>query len=337
MTTSADEPDSIGAYPGPAVAASAPPAAGARRRRGPEPWVWVAYALALLAVAWLLYLGLRFDGTGPIRAFSYGPIFLTVAACLTLLVGLVRTFLFRPVLRRQRLPGLLCLAAVIGFINYPIPFPAAREGRPSTVRFTLPVEGEWTVVWGGEEPRDNLLARVRADRRWGLDLVVTGEDGKSHVDSGARLVDYLAWDRPVLAPADGVVVRAVDGLPDQSPGAWQRGVEEFGNHVVIRVAEGEYVFLAHLREGSLLVGEGDAVRAGQELARVGNSGFSTFTPEPHLALHLQDSPEPHLGQAVPWRFHDYEVGGTPVEVGLPRGGRGSGGSFTGERVRARER
>lgn len=60
-----------------------------------------------------------------------------------------------------------------------------------------------------------------------------------------------------------------------------------GNHVMIDC--GEYaVLLAHFRNGSLRVREGEGVTKGQELGEAGNSGQST---EPHLHVHVQRLPE----------------------------------------------
>ncbi len=306
---------------------------GRRRRSGRvEVWVQFAYLLTLLTVAHVLYLSMRNEGRLPIYTFWFGSGVLTVAALLTLLVGSVRSLLFRPFMRRSRLQGIFCIALVLVAVNYPYPFPAAREGQPSAVRFQLPVRGEWVVVWGGEDPEDNVLAIQRPDRRWGLELVQVDDEGSTHVRPGTKLTEYHAFDAVVFAPADGEVVAARSDMRDNPPDARRVVDEEFGNHVVIRVAEGEYVFLSHLKEGSVLVEAGDTVRAGQELGRVGNSGFSTTTPEPHLALHLQDTAEPRFGQAVPWYFHDYRVGNARIERGLPRGGRGSTGELIGERI-----
>ena len=112
-----------------------------------------------------------------------------------------------------------------------------------------------------------------------------------------------------------------DTLPDQLPGtARDRSCDEFGNMIVLEVAEAEYLFLCNLKQGSILVGPDEHVESGQELARVGNSSCSRFTPQPHLALHLQDTPVPRWGQAVPWFFNSYNSGSSMVLRGLPSGG-----------------
>ncbi|MFX4228784.1 MAG: M23 family metallopeptidase [Porticoccaceae bacterium] len=56
-----------------------------------------------------------------------------------------------------------------------------------------------------------------------------------------------------------------------------------GNHVAIDCG-GFFVFLAHLRRGSILVARGDSVETGDPLGQMGNSGNSS---EPHLHVHAQ--------------------------------------------------
>lgn len=298
-----------------------------------EWWVFAAYGLLGLTFGCLLYLGARPAGQGPIWVFLHGRLFLGLAGLLLLAIAIAVSALRRPFLRPSRVRAFFALALVIGTINYPFPFPSRHERNESLVDFEWPVEGEWTVVWGGEPTKANLLARTRPDRRWGLDLVLL-EDGRSHRGEGTRAEDYHAFDAAVLAPAAGRVVAAVDDVPDREPPFGRGSGEEFGNHLVIEVAEGQYCFLAHLREGSITVSVGEEVVAGQGVARVGSSGHSAYTPEPHLALHLQDDPAPRRGQAIPWRFHGLLIGGRKVDPVLPRGGV-EGGRFVGQRVAGR--
>ena len=223
------------------------------------------------------------------------------------------------------------LAFVVLTVSYPIPFPSRHEGHPSPVDFRLPVRGEWTVAQGGDACGTGLLARTRADRRWGLDLLVTDPaTGELRRGASGSLDDWLAFGRAVLAPADGSVVRAHDDEPDLPPEQWTFEGEELGNYLVLEVAPEEYVFLAHLRRGSLGVRAGERVERGQELAEVGSSGYSRATPWPHLALHLQDTPEPRWGQGIPWRFAGYRVADGERASGFPEGP--CGGARWGQRL-----
>ena len=74
-----------------------------------------------------------------------------------------------------------------------------------------------------------------------------------------------------------------------------------GNVTVIELESGQFVVLAHLRQGSLQVENGDSVQTGDMLARVGNSGNTTM---PHLHLQVQthsDLWDPE-NRSVPFAF-----------------------------------
>jgi hypothetical protein len=174
------------------------------------------------------------------------------------------------------------------------------------------------VVWGGPTPKVNYHA-VMADQRWAFDLMIT-VDGRSFRSDGTRLEDYHAYGRPVLAPAAGVVRSVRNDEPDEPVGA-SRVLRAAGNHVVLEVAPGEFLFVAHLQRGSIRLEPGDVVSAGQVIGRVGNSGNSS---EPHVHLHLQDSTRTYLAEGIPFYFHDYRVRGIDIERGMPLGGRSRG-------------
>lgn len=94
--------------------------------------------------------------------------------------------------------------------------------------------------------------------------------------------EYHTYDAPVLAPCDGSVVEALDGIRDMPVPQMDRE-HMLGNHVIIK-CDGFFVVLAHFRQGSVLVGKGQQVKAGDKLGRIGNSGNSA---EPHLHIHAQ--------------------------------------------------
>lgn len=295
-----------------------------------EVWPRVAWVVLGLLAAWALYLGARPAGRGPIAAWSFGPALLTFAALAVGLFGVVRSFRRRPFATRRRVRALFALGAVVAAANLPFPFPSRHQGHPLRIPLEWPVEGTWTVVWGGRDPDRNLLARARPDRRFGMDLVVA-QDGRLRRGQSDELTDWFSFDRLVRAPAAGRVVRIEDGHPDLSPGTRSSGAH-LGNHVVLRVDREAYLFVAGLRQGSISVAEGEDVLAGTPLGRVGSSAGSPFTPWPHLALHVQDTPEPFWGQAIPFRFTGLLIGGQPAAPGIPRGGVAPDGSLIGEQV-----
>jgi murein DD-endopeptidase MepM/ murein hydrolase activator NlpD len=90
----------------------------------------------------------------------------------------------------------------------------------------------------------------------------------------------------VLAPADGVVTEAIDGVRDNVPRS-MNPLSALGNAVFIQHSEHEVSVLAHFKRSSLKVKAGDVVKKGQVLGQCGNSGNSS---EPHIHYHLQDTP-----------------------------------------------
>jgi len=112
--------------------------------------------------------------------------------------------------------------------------------------------------------------------------------------------EHLVFGREVTAPCEGEVVHAEDGHPDRAVGEPDR--DSFaGNHAILRCG-GVDVVLAHFTPGSLAVKEGERVRTGTFLARVGNSGASDA---PHLHVHAQKPGgplSPMSGEPVAVRF-----------------------------------
>jgi murein DD-endopeptidase MepM/ murein hydrolase activator NlpD len=185
--------------------------------------------------------------------------------------------------------------------------PTTRGAYRTKSRLGSPVEGQWQVLWGGRSWADNRHASV-PDMRYALDLVIRGGDGHTYRGRGRKNEDYLAWDRPVMAAGDGVVVVAQDGFPDTPPNHPRTG-SLYGNFVVVDHGHGEYSLYGHLKEGSLRVRPGDAVSAGDRLARAGSSGLST---EPHLHFQLMDDADYLLAQGLPAQFQNIQVNGRRV-------------------------
>ena len=157
------------------------------------------------------------------------------------------------------------------------------RGRPAAVvEIAPPFEGEWLVLQGGESPlQSHHLAAY--NQRFALDLVRL-VDGEIFGDEGGN-AGVHSWEQPLLSPEDGTVVIARGDMED-SEGAnlVADRADAAGNVIVLELDSGFFVVLAHLRHGTLQVGEGDRVRKGDPLAQVGNSGNTTM---PHLHLQVQ--------------------------------------------------
>jgi len=140
-----------------------------------------------------------------------------------------------------------------------------------------PFWGEWTISQGydGKITHKDMFKHA-------LDFVIT-YNGKTYKGNGGALEDYYCYNKVVLSPGYGTVVKVVDGIDDNQIGDVNT-INNWGNTIVIKHAEFLYSQLNHLKSGSFKVKEGDFVKAGQPITNVGNSGRS---PEPHLHFQLQ--------------------------------------------------
>lgn len=207
----------------------------------------------------------------------------------------------------------------------------------------LPLQGEWSIE---RSPADRIPSHGTDlfGQRYAYDLVRTDHRRGLHVHPagtlrwwllGGRTRDAYGWGQPVHAAFDGVIVQALDGVPERqwlhvareswsvvttTVGTARRGLDRArlaGNHVIMATG-GTYALYAHLAPGSVAVTSGQRVRAGEVLGRVGHSGNSTA---PHLHFQLMDSADPLQARGIPCAFAAYlaERGGQwhRVERGIP--------------------
>jgi hypothetical protein len=103
--------------------------------------------------------------------------------------------------------------------------------------------------------------------------------------SGKQNDDYLVWNKPVYAMADGEVVDYAVGNEDNAPFTPD---EDRRPANLFKIKHGDELALyAHLQNGTVnlsLTQKGAKVTAGQYLGRVGNSGKSDW---PHLHVHVE--------------------------------------------------
>ncbi|MEG3630642.1 M23 family metallopeptidase [Streptomyces poriticola] len=202
---------------------------------------------------------------------------------------------------------------------------AARE----PVEVAPPVTGRWSAL---NSPADRTPSHGTHayGQTFAIDIVAEPEPGAR---PGFRVLwplvrrssDFPAFGAPLLAVADGTVVRVEDGRRDhlsrtslpallylmlvegdlRQLGGVRRIV---GNHVVLDLGDGVHALYAHVQRGSFTVREGDRVRAGQPIARCGNSGNSS---EPHVHFQLMDGPDPDTARGLPFTWRG---------LGVPRNG-----------------
>lgn len=177
--------------------------------------------------------------------------------------------------------GLGAMAASVTVLQAPVPDAALGVGGPdplpSGVAAEVPMNGRTLLsaaearrrVLAGQATRaarSRQIALVDAARpRWTLPMPpgsyrITSLYGPRWGTLHGGLDMAAPVGTPVYAAGDGVVLEPV-------------GTSGFGNAVVIRHASGEVTVYGH--NSKVLVEPGERVRAGQLVALVGSSGFST--------------------------------------------------------------
>ena len=105
----------------------------------------------------------------------------------------------------------------------------------------------------------------------------------AHIGKLRNAVDFVApQNTPVLAAADGKVTYVKD---DSNVGGSDPSYWNYSNFISITHQKGENTRYDHLRFNSAKVRSGQQVLAGQEIARVGMTGY-TYTPHLHFQVFV---------------------------------------------------
>lgn len=197
-----------------------------------------------------------------------------------------------------------------------------RSGMSRTV-FRFPLRGAW---WAGVGATPHTGHRWSIGEEFALDIGKLGGKGLDHRGSGDRFADFYAYGADVLAAANGKVIAAMDGAPENEDAlrrpdermedyskrynALQRALISrgaaglLGNYVVIDHGNAEFALYAHLRPGSVRVRVGENVREGTPVGQLGSSGNSTA---PHLHFQVCDGPDPLNCAGIPISFKGLDL------------------------------
>lgn len=247
--------------------------------------------------------------------------------------------------------GVVVVLLVVGLLMSVAP----DADSPSTVHVAAPVHGRWLAMNtpGQQIPSHGTkslgqLCAVDVVQPDDAELGETNPPAMRRAWRGSRPDQFRCFGAPIRSVAEGVVVAVSDIQHDQrARNTWQSMVWFFtgenilralagwraviGNRVVIRHHGGVYSAYAHLKRGSARVAVGDQVRAGQQIASVGNTGNTT---QPHLHVQLMDRGRFPAAAGLPMAFSGVELGGmdpawekyaaapaTTAIKGMPRNGQ----------------
>jgi hypothetical protein len=151
--------------------------------------------------------------------------------------------------------------------------------------------------------------RVWVAQRYAVDWEQIDANGRIYDGPREKPESYAIFGKPVLAVADGRVISAIDGLPEQTPGKFPTNLpldEADGNSVIVDIGNQRYALYAHMQPGSLKVHTGDVVKTGQVIGLVGDSGNSVA---PHLHFQVTDGPSSLSSNGLPYEIRRFEVTG----------------------------
>ena len=173
--------------------------------------------------------------------------------------------------------------------NTPYPTPHEHTVVPYRFRFPFSAEaGEWTLT--GEH---HVIAR---SQRFAYDMRIV-RNGASWSGDEFQNESYYAYGQEILSPAAGIVIQAKEGEPENIP--HRDAIHQGENYVILKVDEKLYLYVTHLKTGSVAVTPGDTIGEGQLLGRVGNSANSS---EPHLHIEIFESMPRRAADAYPLFF-----------------------------------
>lgn len=197
--------------------------------------------------------------------------------------------------------------------------PSAVGSKEAAV-FAPPLHGSgWAVNDGccatltahrrGVLPVDGAIA---VGGRFSLDFVQIQPDGRVISTPPKATSDWNVFPyfgAPVYSMTAGTVVSTRNNVAETPLGTLppSTAADTQGNLLVVKIAPGRYVYYGLLKTGSIRVHPGEKVKAGEMVAELGSSGYTTG---PQLHVGLLDGPRPLGDEGLPFRFDRFTVSGT---------------------------
>lgn len=134
-----------------------------------------------------------------------------------------------------------------------------------TARNTIP-----RVITMASELTGIIYPILSDDTTLSLDFGNTYSDGSLH--KGIDVYSSLKRECDIIAPCDGTVTSAVNNVKGTNKNTGTLGM---GNYVYLQTDKGYRVRFQHMKYGSVVVKKNQAVKKGQKIGIIGNTGNST--------------------------------------------------------------
>jgi len=156
-----------------------------------------------------------------------------------------------------------------------------RFGSLPWVAMKLPFWGEWKVTQAHQGEHTH-----KKEWKHAWDFEIVDDEGNTFDKSGNQPEHYYCFNKPVTAPADGIIEEIEDGIEDNAVGDMNLE-KNWGNSVVIKHGEDVYTQISHLKKDSIKVSPEQLIKQGELIGYCGNSGRS---PAPHIHMQFQSNP-----------------------------------------------
>lgn len=156
--------------------------------------------------------------------------------------------------------------------------------------------------------------KIYTGERFAFDSLKVDEDNNIFNGDPALNTSYYNYGDIIYAAADGIVVTVRDGRPENNGNLFDlelKDADELGGNYLTIEMDKYYFHYAHCITNSIMVKEGDAVKKGQPLALLGNSGNSAA---PHLHFQITEGKDILFSKGVPFILENYIKTGD-VETG----------------------
>jgi len=253
---------------------------------------WIIIALVTLSYLILLH----FSAVWEMSVGFYTRYILEVLLLIVCIYS-YRKLKGKPFLVKTKIPGYLGYGigffALIVFTILNVTNFRACIYHEEVVKLAFPFhDGTYLINDGGDgsisrlmnyhyQDENNIRRAYNKAQRYANDIMkldAFGFEGKNFaVGNEKDLNSYYIYDETVYSPCDGEVYFVQDGHADIMP---NQTVVDTGNGVVIKMGD-VFIQLWHLKKDSILVKQGDMVKIGEPLGKIGNSGI-TKTPHLHI-------------------------------------------------------
>jgi len=146
---------------------------------------------------------------------------------------------------------------------------------------------------------------VALTQRHALDLTIVNKAGAFRDTDDRTRENYFAWGERIYAPLQGVIVEInADAIDNRLTKSGQRiqpdNFEPFGNYLIMKLADGTFLEMAHFQEGDLSnLSVGSKIKKGQFLGLIGLSGDTSY---PHLHIQRQTGQDLLTSEGLPLSF-----------------------------------